>query len=110
MALIERIFMFVLRQIRWSVPTSIQFSLVFANVGGVTGVWPWTKVKYTLKYLSLCCQIVSGLFATLSSVRIRCGGLKFPTLFVKGWGGVEMLARGVLGRSAMMSFKPAKLP
>lgn len=22
-----------------------QFSLVFANVGGVTGVWPWTKVK-----------------------------------------------------------------
>uniref|UniRef100_A0A3P9I7S5 Double-stranded RNA-binding protein Staufen homolog 2 n=2 Tax=Oryzias latipes TaxID=8090 RepID=A0A3P9I7S5_ORYLA len=24
-------------------PLSIQFSLVFANVGGVTGVWPWTK-------------------------------------------------------------------
>lgn len=25
--------------------SSIQFSLVFANVGGVTGVWPWIKVK-----------------------------------------------------------------
>ncbi|KAL4000982.1 hypothetical protein ACER0C_006281 [Sarotherodon galilaeus] len=23
--------------------SSIQFSLVFANVGGVTGVWPWIK-------------------------------------------------------------------
>lgn len=38
----------------WSVPSSIQFSLVFADVGGVTGVWPWTKVKKdVLKYLTL---------------------------------------------------------
>lgn len=26
-------------------PQYHQFSLVFANVGGVAGVWPWTKVK-----------------------------------------------------------------
>ncbi|CAK6972327.1 Double-stranded RNA-binding protein Staufen 2 [Scomber scombrus] len=39
----KRVVMQQARQIRWSIPTSIQFSLVFANVGGVTGVWPWTK-------------------------------------------------------------------
>lgn len=32
--------------------SSIQFSLVFANVGGVTGVWPWIKVKKRPKIFS----------------------------------------------------------
>lgn len=59
-------------QITWSVPSSIQFSLVFANVGGVTGVWPWTKVKNAPKYLPFVVGQCWEELSRLSPVRVRC--------------------------------------
>lgn len=47
-------------QMTWSVPSPIQFSLVFANVGGVTGVWPWTKVKIRKKNVSIYMPVTVG--------------------------------------------------
>ena len=98
-------------EIKWSVPSSIQFSLVFANVGGVTGVWPWTKVKITRKYRSPRCQPVSGSLATPAPVRVRCrrGPKTSPDFFRGGWGGREMLAKRGTRPISHDELQPAKL-
>lgn len=69
----------------WSVPSSIQFSLVFADVGGVTGVWPWTKVK---KYPKISDPFIDSLWNIRNVIASACmmwQWTKIPSAFVEEW-------------------------
>lgn len=69
----------------WTVPPSIQFSLVFADVGGVTGVWPWTKVKKCLKISDPFIDNLWNIRHVVANACMMWGWTKIPWAFVEEW-------------------------